>query len=148
MNEKIMPAAGKISGKKFLYPIRVYYEDTDAGGIVYYANYLKFAERARSEFLRALNINQQKNLEENQTGFIVRSCQIDYLSSAFLDDALTVVCNISELGGASAVIHQEILRDDTLLARLDIKVVYMNIATHRPTRIPSEFIEKFTKFTD
>lgn len=146
MSEKIMPAAGKISGKKFFYPIRVYYEDTDAGGIVYYANYLKFAERARSEFLRALEINQQKNLIENQTGFIVRSCQIDYLSSAFLDDALTVACNIAEIGGASAIIHQEIFRDDTLLARLDIKVVYMNITTHRPTRLPPEFIEKFTKF--
>lgn len=146
MGEKVMPAAGKISGKSFFYPIRVYYEDTDAGGIVYYANYLKFAERARSEFLRALNINQQQNLTENHTGFIVRSCQIDYLSSAVLDDALTVLCNVSEVGGASAIIHQEILRDDTLLARLDIKVVYMNIATHRPTRIPPEFIEKFAKF--
>ena len=146
MGEKLMPAAGKISGKNFLYPIRVYYEDTDAGGIVYYANYLKFAERARSEFLRALGINQQQNLAENQTGFIVRSCQIDYLSSAVLDDALTVVCNVAELSGASAVIHQEIFRDDTLLARLDVKVVYMNVATHKPTRIPPEYAEKFTDF--
>lgn len=146
MSKAIIPASGSVINKTFAYPIRVYYEDTDAGGIVYYANYLKFAERARSEFLRTLNINQQQNLTENHTGFIVRSCQIDYISSAVLDDALIVVCSISEVGGASAVIHQEIFRNDELLAKMDIKVVHMNIETHRPCRIPPEYIEKFTHF--
>jgi len=146
MNTDVMPASGAIVDKIFAYPIRVYYEDTDAGGIVYYANYLKFAERARSEFLRAMNINQQQNLIENHTGFIVRSCQIDYISSAVLDDALTVICSVSEVGGASAVIHQEIFRNDELLAKMDIKVVHMNIETHRPCRIPPEYIEKFKQF--
>ena len=148
MNINILPASGSVIDKIFAYPIRVYYEDTDAGGIVYYANYLKFAERARSEFLRSLNINQQQDLTEKHTGFIVRSCQIDYISSAVLDDALTVVCNIAEIGGASAVIHQEIFRNDDLLAKLDVKVVHMNIETHRPCRIPPEYIEKFSHFTD
>lgn len=146
MSANIMPASGAIKGKTFTYPIRVYYEDTDAGGIVYYANYLKFAERARSEFLRALGINQQQNLSENHTGFIVRSCKIDYLSSAVLDDALVVICSITEIGGASAIIHQEIFRNNELLAKMDIKVVHMNIETHRPSRIPPEYIEKFMNF--
>ena len=146
MTKKIMPASGTVINKTFAYPIRVYYEDTDAGGIVYYANYLKFAERARSEFLRTMDINQQQNLIENHTGFIVRSCQIDYISSAVLDDALTVICSVAEVGGASAVIHQEIFRDDELLAKLDVKVVHMNIETHRPCRIPPEYIAKFTNF--
>ena len=148
MNINILPVSGSVIDKFFAYPIRVYYEDTDAGGIVYYANYLKFAERARSEFLRSLNINQQLDLTEKHTGFIVRSCQIDYISSAVLDDALTVVCNIAEIGGASAVIHQEIFRNDELLAKLDVKVVHMNIETHRPCRIPPEYIEKFSHFTN
>lgn len=146
MDTAVIPASGVINGKTFAYPIRVYYEDTDAGGIVYYANYLKFAERARSEFLRTLGINQQQNLSENHTGFIVRSCQIDYLSSAVLDDALIVICSVAEVGGASSVIHQEIFRNDELLAKLDVKVVHMNVETHRPCRIPPEYIEKFTNF--
>ena len=80
MFEKTIPAFGQIENKIFAYPVQVYYEDTDAGGIVYYANYLKFAERARTEFIRTLGINQEKNLEAGQTGFVVRYCNIDYIA--------------------------------------------------------------------
>lgn len=142
--KSVLPAQGQMIDKTFMYPIRVYYEDTDAGGIVYYANYLKFAERARSEFLRFLGIDQQQILAQKHCGFIVRSCAIDYLSSAKLDDALIVTCQVKELGGASAVIHQDICCGKNLLAQLDVKVIYINLDTHRPTRIDTEIADKFT----
>ncbi|MBR1825886.1 MAG: tol-pal system-associated acyl-CoA thioesterase [Alphaproteobacteria bacterium] len=140
---KVLPAKGEIIGKVFAYPVRVYYEDTDAGGIVYYANYLKFAERARTEFLRTLQVCQQEDLEQKQTGFVVRACHIEYLKSAVLDDALVVTCQAAAQGAASATIAQEILRGEEVLATLEVKVIYMNIATHRPTRIPADMTEKF-----
>ena len=140
----VLPAQGRLIDKTFTFPVRVYYEDTDAGGIVYYANYLKFAERARSEFLRFLDIDQQHILAQKHCGFIVRSCTIYYLSSAKLDDALTISCQVKELGGASAVIHQDIRCGENLLARLDVKIIYINLDTHRPTRIDAEIADKFT----
>lgn len=145
-NFNTLPATGSVIDNVFVYPIRVYYEDTDAGGVVYYANYLKFAERARTEFLRTLDIHQQHDLEEKQTGFIVRSCHIEYLKSAFLDDALTVTCQVTEVGAASSVVAQEIRRNDEVLATLEIKVVYMSVAAHRPIRIPEEMVKKFKQF--
>lgn len=147
MNNTIKPASGTVETGVFFYPVRVYYEDTDAGGIVYYANYLKFSERARTEFLRFLGINQQQHLQDNRCGFVVRSCNIDYMASAVLDDELTVSCQISELGAAYAVVHQEIRRGEELLSSLDVKVIYMNIDTHRPSRIPADFVEKFKRMS-
>lgn len=141
-------AQGNIENKIFAFPVRIYYEDTDAGGIVYYANYLKFAERARSEFLRFLEIDQQKLLQAKQVGFVVRSCNIEYLSSAYLNDDLLVTCQVREMGGASAVIYQEVLRDNEILAKIAVKVVFMNVATHRPTRIDAEISEKFVQLLD
>lgn len=147
MIDSVKPARGKVENGVFYYPVRVYYEDTDAGGIVYYANYLKFSERARTEFLRYLNINQQQEMQENRCGFVVRSCNIDYLASAVLDDELTVSCQISELGAAFAVVHQEIWRKDELLSALDVKVIYMSIEKHRPVRIPLDFVERFKRMS-
>ena len=81
----ITPAKGEMEDGEFLFPVRVYYEDTDAGGIVYYANYLKFAERARTEYLRYLGKCQKDDLEkEEKTGWVVRHCEIDYLKPAVL----------------------------------------------------------------
>lgn len=124
---------------KFYFPVRIYYEDTDVGGIVYYANYLKFAERARTEFIRAVGFNQQEQLNSDErAGFVVRHCEIDYQAPAMLDDLLTVSCEISEFGGASATMHQEIRRGDQLLVTLDVKVVYVLLKNKRPSRIPNE----------
>ena len=142
MLNNILPASGLITNKIFAYPIRVYYEDTDAGGIVYYANYLKFAERARTEFIRTLGVNQEKNLEAGQTGFVVRSCNIDYIASARLDDALIVTCKVLEIGGASLLMRQEIYRENTLLTQIDVKLVHMSLALKRPVRIDSELSTK------
>lgn len=136
-------AQGRVVDGVFSFPVRIYYEDTDAGGIVYYANYLKFAERARSEFLRYIGIDQQEILQENRCGFVVRSCHIEYLSSAFLNDDLNVTCQVVEYGSASALVHQQIKRGDIVLTEVDVKVVYMNVDTHRPTRMPKDMVDKF-----
>lgn len=133
----ISPVSGKMFGKTFVFPVRIYYEDTDAGGIVYYANYLKFAERARSEFLRHIGADsQQSDLENGMCGFVVRHLEIDYRASARLGDLLSVSCELIEDKGASATMHQEISRGDEILAVIDIKVVYVSLEKKRPVRIP------------
>lgn len=128
-------------------PVRIYYEDTDAGGIVYYANYLKFAERARSEYIRTLGFDQQAELSaEDKFGFAVRHCEVDYLKPAVLDDLLSVSCKITELGGASAVMHQEIRRGEELLVVLNVKVVCLNLLKKRPVRMPASLVQKIEKY--
>lgn len=144
MTYDVQPTAGKFYGAKFVYPVRVYYEDTDAGGIVYYANYLRFAERARTEFIRVLGCAQQTALEEDKCGFTVRSCHIDYKLPAVLDDALAVTCEMREAKGASAIMFQEIYRGDTLLATVEVKVAYVDLGRKRPVRIPAELLNKLS----
>ena len=134
---------GRFYGKIFAFPVRIYYEDTDAGGIVYYANYLKFAERARTEYIRALGTNQVDALNgEHKCGFVIRHCDIDYQKPAFLDDFLTVTCEIVEIKAATAIIHQQILRGDDILAEVNIKAAYLDLDKKRPVRIPPEFLHK------
>ena len=131
----------------FVMPVRVYYEDTDVGGIVYYANYLKFAERARSEYIRTLGFDQQAELSsEDRIGFAVRHCEIDYLKPAVLDDLLTVSCKIVEYGGASAQMHQEIRRGEEILVVLDVKVACLNLIKKRPVRMPASLVQKIEKY--
>ncbi len=129
--------------KTFSFPVRVYYEDTDAGGIVYYANYLKFAERARTEFLRHIGKNQDEMLKQQGLGFVVRECHINYKTPAKLDDALNVTCRVTELRGASLKMEQKIYRQDTVLCEVEIGLVFLNIATMRPTKIPPEIAQTF-----
>ena len=145
MKYDIKNATGEFFGNVFAFPVRIYYEDTDAGGIVYYANYLKFAERARSECLTALGINQREILLKERTGFVVRACNIEYLNSAVLEDNLVITCEVVELGAASLVIKQNILRGDEVLAKLEVKVINLNIDTHRPTRLSADLREKLEK---
>ena len=131
--------------KVFSFPVRVYYEDTDAGGIVYYANYLKFAERARTEYIRSLGIRQQDALEqEDSFGFAVKHCEIDYKIPAVLDDALIVTCEVLSVKGASAEILQNITRDDKVIASLKVKVAYLSFGKKRPVRIPQEMLIKMS----
>ena len=127
---------GKLYDDVFVFPVRVYYEDTDAGGVVYYANYLRFAERARTEFIRYIGKNQIDDLSEKRHAFVVRHCEADYLKPAVLDDLLTVTCKIVELGGASVVVEQQILRGDEVLAEIKIKAVYVDIDKKKPVRLP------------
>jgi acyl-CoA thioester hydrolase len=126
--------------KTFSFPIRIYYEDTDAGGIVYYANYLKYAERARTEYLRHLGLNQDTLLKEQGVGFVVRDCHISYKSPAKLDDALNITCKITDLKGVSLKMEQKLYRGDTILCEIEITLVFLSLPNMRPTKIPSEII--------
>jgi acyl-CoA thioester hydrolase len=120
----------------FTWTVRVYYEDTDAGGIVYYANYLKFYERARTEWLRSLGIDQQTLRDQHGAIFVVRSANIDYRASARLDDEVTLTLNVEKLGGASVQFTQQAWRGDTLLSSADVKVGCVDAATMRPRSLP------------
>lgn len=118
------------------YQLRVYYEDTDAGGIVYYANYLKFFERARTEYLRKSGINQSDYLEQN-IGFVVRKVEMDNLASAKLDDLLLVTSKIRQLKGASLVFEQQITTaTQVLLCTATVRIACVNLAFAKPCAIP------------
>ncbi len=133
---------GLFEGSKFYFPVRIYYEDTDAGGIVYYANYLKFAERARTEFLRALGEGRVDEPTREKKGFIVRRAAAEYLKSAYLGDLLSVSCDVVEVKGASVEIRQEIRRGEELLTEIKVTAVYFDFERMRPTRIPAEMLQK------
>ncbi len=117
-------------------PVRVYYEDTDLAGVVYYANYLRYLERGRSEMLRALGIDQRAMREEAGLVFVVRRLAVDYLAPARFDDLLEVHTRITALGGASAVMAQEVVRHGTALLRAEVQVACMD-AAGRPRRLPA-----------
>jgi acyl-CoA thioester hydrolase len=113
----------------------VYYEDTDAAGIVYYANYLKFAERARTELLRLLGFGQERLRREHGLAFAVRRCLADYQGAARLDDELVVESRLTALGGASLEVEQTVRRGDERLVRLDVKLACLGPGL-KPTRLP------------
>ncbi|MGH7074262.1 MAG: tol-pal system-associated acyl-CoA thioesterase [Stellaceae bacterium] len=125
-----------------LFHLRVYWEDTDAGGLVYHANYLKFAERARTEMLRAAGIEQDRLREETGLMFVVRRLMAEFLGPARLDDALTVVTRLERLGGASLDLDQEVCRDHRTLVRLDLKIACIS-RDGRPSRLPSAIKSAF-----
>ena len=128
----------------FKIPVRVYYEDTDAGGVVYYANYLRFAERARTEYIRALGFDTQENMEsEDKFGFMVRRVEADYKMPAILDDLLEVSCEIIEAKGASARAKQEVSRNGQLLVSLMVDIAYVSYSKKRPVRIPEALLARF-----
>lgn len=115
--------------------IRIYYEDTDAGGIVYHAAYLRFAERARTELVRGLGIQQGALRNKTGLGFAVRSLSVDYFRPAYLDDEITVHTHTAEIRGASVIFEQVIMRADVRLARLMVRVACVDGAG-RPRRLP------------
>ncbi|MFX1736076.1 tol-pal system-associated acyl-CoA thioesterase [Paraburkholderia sp. A1RI_3L] len=129
------------TGTGFMWPIRVYYEDTDAGGIVFYANYLKFFERARTEWLRACGVDQHRLAEEAGALFIVRSTAVDYRAPARLDDVITTLSRIERIGRASVDFAQEAWRDGALLATGNIRVGCVDGATLRPAAIPPRVLD-------
>ena len=119
-----------------IFPLRVYYEDTDAGGIVYYANYLRFAERARTEYLRSVGADHQTLLAEDGIAFTVRQCSVDYMSPAFLDDPLEVHTRFLEVRGASLRAEQVVKRKTDELARLNVRLACVG-DDGRPRRMPT-----------
>ena len=128
------------NNKSTLYSLRVFYEDTDAGGIVYYANYLKFFERARTEWLRSLGITQSSFLEQN-FAFVVRHVDIDYLASAKLDDLLTISSKVILLKRASLVFEQKIVnQNNKLIVSATVTIAAINIQQGKPCAIPKTIL--------
>lgn len=119
----------------FSWPVRVYIEDTDAGGIVYYVNYLKFMERARTEFLRSLGYRHYTLAEENFQ-FVVRGCEVQYQAPARIDDELRVTAEIVRMGRAGLDFEQAVWRDDTRLCRARVKIACVRADTLRPRALP------------
>jgi acyl-CoA thioester hydrolase len=130
-----------MKGQEFTWPVRVYYEDTDAGGIVFYANYLKFFERARTEWLRASGVNQQKMKDDYQCMFVVKATAVEYHAPARLDDELKLTVTVERLGRASVHFVQEALCGDRLLVTGKIKVGCVDAIKVRPTAIPNEIFD-------
>jgi acyl-CoA thioester hydrolase len=140
------PAAGaKAHACTHTFPIRVYYEDTDAGGVVYYANYLRFAERARTEFMRDAGADHAGMLRDTGLSFFVRRCEADYLKPARLDDLLHVETRITHVGGASLEALQTVKRNGEDLCRLKVKLACLNRAG-RPARLPDRFQAALQKY--
>jgi len=125
----------------FAWPVRVYWEDTDAGGIVFYANYLKFFERARTEWLRALGVSQGRLKEDGGGMFVVSGTEVRYLAPARLDDELIVTAQLEASGRASLIIAQEARRGDALLAVGTIRIGWVDAVSLRPGRIPVAILE-------
>jgi acyl-CoA thioester hydrolase len=126
--------------------MRVYYEDTDAGGIVYYANYLKFAERARTELLRSQGIENGELMRDDRVVFAVRECHADYIKPAKLDDALEVRTRVTEISGASLRMAQDVVRDGNILVVINVRLACMDIDTGNPKRLPNVVKDRLGSF--
>ena len=136
MHESVVP---------FGFSVRVYWEDTDAGGIVFYANYLKFFERARTEWLRSLGIGQQQLLESTGAMFVVAQTNVRYLRPARLDDELIVTANVIETGRASLTVLQQVLlkteQTKTVLCEGTVRIGWVNAHSLQPQRIPAALLD-------
>jgi acyl-CoA thioester hydrolase len=125
--------------------VRVYYEDTDAAGIVYHSNYLKFAERGRTEFLRALGYDHPRLAAEHEVVFAVARCDVAFLRPARLDDLLAVRTEVTALGGARLEMTQEVTRNGTACARLAVTLAVLHARTLRPVRVPTLLQRAFAR---
>ncbi len=132
-----IPESGRIEGGIHRLPVRVYYEDTDAGGIVYHANHLKFAERARTEMLRCLALDHGTLRRRFGLAFAVRRCVVDYRAPARLDDSLVIETRLVRQGGASLDLDQRVTRAGGLLVRLELRLALVS-AEMRAARLPAE----------
>lgn len=126
------------------FPLRVYYEDTDAGGIVYHSNYLNFVERARTESLREAGLNQSKLRETHGIGFVARHATIDYTKPGYLDDALMVETTIEKYGKASFTLIQTVKRDEDILATVKVKLAIID-ENFKLVKISEELRQTFNK---
>jgi len=140
----LRPADGCFEGTTHYFPLRVYFEDTDVAGIVYYANYLRFMERARSDLLRALGIDQRGALEGGEGVYAVAEVSIRYKASAKLGDDLLVVTELDEIRAASVLIHQQVRREREVLADAMVTAAFLS-PEGRPRRQPRAWIERFER---
>lgn len=136
-------AAAGAAGSAFRLPVRVYYEDTDAGGVVYYANYLSYLERARTEWLRATGFGQSELAAERGLLFAVRSVSIEYRAPARLDDQLDVFARVARVGGASIDFDQRVECEGAEVCRARVCVACIDAETFRPRVLPADLKEVF-----
>lgn len=127
--------------KPFIWPVRVYYEDTDAGGVVFYANYLKFMERARTEYLRSFGYEQDTLMVNEGIIFAVRSLAVDYRKPARFNQLLQVSAEIKTLKKASLEFSQQINHNDTVLVTGDVRIACVDVNTMKPKAIPPNLLE-------
>lgn len=131
--------------KTYSFPIRVYYEDTDAAGIVYYANYLKFAERARTEILRECGVVQTELMKSHKIGFVVRKVTAEYFKPASLDDLLTIETVVSDITKATLTMKQTIKKASETLVELEVRIAVVNQENGRVARMPEHIFNALTK---
>jgi acyl-CoA thioester hydrolase len=126
----------------FSWPVRVYYEDTDSAGVVYYANYLRFLERARTEWLRALGFGQNELAARHRVVFVVRSVAIEYLKPSLFDDSLQVTVELAKVGASQVLVGQRVLRGGEELATAEVRLVCVDAVAFRPVKIPKAIMTK------
>ena len=136
------PYRGGFSGREHRFALTVYFEDTDTAGIVYYANYLKYMERARSDMLRAVGVDQRAALDAADGVYAVAEVAIRYLKSARLNDDLVIVSTLETIRAASVIIHQRVMRGPDILTDAKVTAAYMTL-DGRPKRQPREWVERF-----
>ncbi|TSE27768.1 tol-pal system-associated acyl-CoA thioesterase [Tepidimonas aquatica] len=146
------PAAPDAGVAPHRWPVRVYWEDTDAGGIVYYANYLKFFERARTEWLRTLGLQQHALREATGGMFVVSAVQVRYQRPARLDDALCIETRVATLGRASIELQQRALRDDSdsvmVLCEGSVRIGWVQAPALQPARIPAAIVQALQPYVE
>jgi acyl-CoA thioester hydrolase len=143
MNTEVeQPYRGAFQGSAHYFAVRVYIEDTDLGGVVYHANYLRYLERARSDLLRALGIDQRAAIENGVGVYAIAEMRIKYCRPARLDDELVIVSRIEEIGGACCVIAQTIMRGQETVASATVTAAFITPGG-RPRRQPPAWVEKF-----
>ena len=145
MSERDIATSGTIDGGVHVYPVRVYYDDTDAAGIVYYANYLRMAERARTEMLRLIGVRHSELAHDDGITIAVRRCEVDYLRPARLDDELHIRTRITALGGATMRAEQIVRRAGADLARLTVRLACIG-PTGRAARFPKALRAALQRF--
>ena len=132
-------------GKVFSLPVRVYFQDTDAGGVVYHSNYLNFMERARTEWLRAHGYSNAGLMKEFGMVFVVRSIKLDYLKPALLDDCLEVTAHINEIGRSRVSLIQSIMRGAEVLTEAEVHLVCVSLASFKPSSVPEVLRKQLEK---
>ncbi|MEG3083854.1 YbgC/FadM family acyl-CoA thioesterase [Sphingomonas sp. PB2P12] len=138
------PTGGRFEGSEHLFPVRVYFEDTDLSGVVYHANYLRYMERARSDMLRVAGVDQRAVFEAGEGAYAVADLAIRYAAPAKLDDALLVVTRLTRVRAAGVSIHQRVMRDAVVLTEADL-VVALVAPSGRPTRQPRAWTEIYER---
>jgi acyl-CoA thioester hydrolase len=142
-----VPATGAFDGPLHRFPVRVYFEDTDLSGVVYHANYLRYMERARSDMLGCVGIDQRAAFESGEGVYAVADLAIKYRRPARLDDALTVVSQVEAVGAATATIHQAVMRGSEILTEATVTAAFLTRAG-RPRRQPKPWVEAFQKLVN